>query len=109
MSEGANFSERLKRRTHHDASFRARLLAEIAQTFLAGDTPAGREALRVYIETTVGFAELASALGARKSVLVQSLRPHAEPRIKDLFSILECLQKLERVRLRLRVREAVPA
>jgi hypothetical protein len=61
MALTRDFKETIRARVERDPKFRKELLREGIQSMLAGDIDTGMTILRDYINTTVGFTELAEA------------------------------------------------
>lgn len=58
-----DFKDAVKARAQRDPDFRAALLSEVVDLFLASDVSTAKAVLRDYINATVGFAALAEATG----------------------------------------------
>jgi hypothetical protein len=61
MALTRDFKETIQRRVRRDPAFRRALLREAAESMLSGDTDTGKAVLRDYINSTMGFPELAEA------------------------------------------------
>jgi hypothetical protein len=59
MALTKNFRMTVRDRAQHDPVFRRALLQEAINLFLSGDVETGQSVVRNYINTTVGFQELA--------------------------------------------------
>jgi DNA-binding phage protein len=94
-----SFKETVRARAARDPAFRAALLSEAIQAFLAGDLETAKAALRAYINATIGFENLAEATGTRAKSLTRMLGPKGNPQAKHLFTIIAALQKRTGVRL----------
>lgn len=94
------FKETVQARVRRDAAFRKELLREGVQSFLSGDVEAGKSILRDYINATIGFAQLAQATDHSAKSLMRMLGPSGNPQARNLFEIVEYLQRRERVRFR---------
>ena len=57
----------------------------------------GKALLRRYVNATVGFRQLARELGKHEKSLVQMLSPAGNPQARNLFGMIEALQRLEGV------------
>lgn len=93
------FKDTIKARTAHDPAFRAALLSEVVDLFLAGDVATGKSVLRDYINATVGFAALAEATGMPVKSLMRMVGSAGNPRADNLFAILSALQQATGVQL----------
>lgn len=94
------FKETVQARVRRDAAFRKELLREGVQSFLSGEVEAGKSILRDYINATIGFAQLAQATDHSAKSLMRMLGPSGNPQARNLFEIVEYLQRRERVRFR---------
>jgi len=94
------FKETIQARVRRDAAFRKELLRESIDSFLSGDVEAGKSILRDYINATIGFAQLAEATDHSAKSLMRMLGPSGNPQARNLFEIVEYLQRRERVRFR---------
>jgi DNA-binding phage protein len=95
-----DFKETVQARVRRDAAFRKELLREGIQSFLSGDVETGKSILRDYINATVGFAGLAEATNHSAKSLMRMLGPSGNPQARNLFEIVQFLQRRERVRFR---------
>jgi len=100
MSLTREFKETIQARVRRDAAFRKELLRESIDSFLSGDVEAGKSILRDYINATIGFAQLAEATDHSAKSLMRMLGPSGNPQARNLFEIVEYLQRRERVRFR---------
>jgi DNA-binding phage protein len=85
-----------------DPAFRKELLREGIESFLSGDIETGKTVLRDYINATVGFSELAHATHRSPKSLMRMLGPSGNPQARNLFEIVEYLQRKEGIRFKLR-------
>ena len=102
MALTRDFKETIRARAQRDAAFRQALLREGVESFLAGDVETGKTVLRDYINATVGFEELGSAMHKSPKSLMGMLGPKGNPQARNLFDIVAYLQKKEGVRLEVR-------
>lgn len=93
------FRETVKTRVERDAAFRAALLSEVVDLFLAGDVATGKIVLRDFINATIGFAALAEATGMPVKSLMRMVGPGGNPRADNLFAMLRVLQERTGVQL----------
>jgi DNA-binding phage protein len=89
-----------------DAAFRKELLREAMEAFLSGDVETGKTVLRDYINATVGFNQLAKVTRHSTKSLMRMLGPSGNPQARNLFEIVEYLQKKEGIRFKLRATAA---
>jgi DNA-binding phage protein len=94
-----DFKETVKARAADDAEFRAALLSEVVDLFLAGDVATGKSVLRDYINATIGFAALSEATGVPIKSLMRMVSQTGNPRAENLFAILSVLQQQTGVQL----------
>ena len=59
----------------------------------------GKALLRRYVNATVGFKRLARELGKHEKSLMQMLSPAGNPQARNLFGMIETLQRLDGVEL----------
>jgi DNA-binding phage protein len=95
-----DFKETIQARVRRDPAFRKELLRESLQSFLSGDVETGKSVLRDYINATIGFAELAEATDHSAKSLMRMLSPSGNPQARNLFEIVQYLQRRERVRFK---------
>jgi DNA-binding phage protein len=95
-----DFKETIQARVRRDPAFRKELLRESVESFLSGDVETGKIVLRDYINATVGFAELSEATKHSAKSLMRMLSPSGNPQARNLFEIVEYLQRKERVRFK---------
>lgn len=96
------FRETVQARANKDAAFRAALLKEGVEAFLAGDVAAGKAVLRDYINATLGFAKLAELTGSSSKSLMRMFGPSGNPQASNLFAVLAELQRAEKVAFEVR-------
>jgi DNA-binding phage protein len=94
-----SFKETVKARAERDPDFRAALLTEAIEQMLSGDLETGKAVLRDYINATVGFERLARETGTPVKSLMRMFGPSGNPRARNLFAVLDRLQKVSRVRV----------
>jgi hypothetical protein len=70
-----SFGELAQKRIASDPAFAAALLREGTDIMLAGDVDAGKAILRDTIKATVGFENLAEAIGTPAKSLIRMLGP----------------------------------
>lgn len=94
------FKETIQARVKRDAAFRTELLRESVESFLTGDIDTGKAVLRDYINATIGFAQLAEVTHHSAKSLMRMLSPSGNPQARNLFEIVEYLQRKEKVDFR---------
>lgn len=92
-----SFKTTIQARARRDAAFRKGLLRESVESFLAGDIETGKAVLRDYINATIGFAELAEVTHHSAKSLMRMLGPSGNPQARNLFKIVDILQRKEKV------------
>ncbi len=100
MALTRDFRQTIQARVRRDPAFRRELLREGIECFLSGDVETGKIVLRDYINATIGFAELAEATDHSAKSLMRMLSPSGNPQARNLFEIVEFLQRRERVRFK---------
>lgn len=93
------FKETVRARANADPAFRAALLAEVVDLFLAGDVEAGKAVLRDFINATIGFEALSERTGTPAKSLMRMVGKHGNPRADNLFAVLRALQEATGVQL----------
>ncbi|HVZ18676.1 MAG TPA: hypothetical protein VG897_16260 [Terriglobales bacterium] len=107
MTLTRDFRETIQARVRRDAAFRKGLLRDAVESLLAGEVALGKELLRDYINSTIGFPELAKKTGLHVKTLHQMFGPRGNPTANNLFEIVAYLQRREGVRLQVRATKAV--
>jgi DNA-binding phage protein len=95
-----SFKETIQTRVRRDPAFRKELLRGSVECFVLGDVETGKAVLRDYINATIGFAELAEVTQHSAKSLMRMLSPSGNPQARNLFEIVEYLQRKERVRFK---------
>jgi DNA-binding phage protein len=95
-----SFKETTQARVQRDAAFRRELLRESVECFVIGDIETGKAVLRDYINATLGFAALGKVTHHSPKSLMRMLSPSGNPQARNLFEIVEYLQRKERVRFK---------
>jgi DNA-binding phage protein len=93
------FRETVYERAQQDAGFRKALLTEAMNAYLGGDEATGKAVLRDVINATIGFEQLAAAVGKPSKSLHRMLGPRGNPNTANFFAILLVLQKTTGVKL----------
>lgn len=97
-----SFKETVRARAASDPAFRTALLEESVAALLAGDVETGKAVLRDYINATIGFEALAEAVGVPAKSLMRMLGPKGNPQARNLFAIIEHVQKQAGLHLEVR-------
>ncbi len=97
-----DFKETIQARVRRDPGFRAELLKEGVQCLLSGDVETGKTVLRDYINATVGFDELGAVTDKSPKSLMRMFGPGGNPQARNLFEVIDYLQKKEGLRLEVR-------
>jgi DNA-binding phage protein len=99
MALSRDFKATVKARIERDPAFRAALLTEVVDLFLAGDVQTGKMVLRDYINATVGFEALAEKTGTPAKSLMRMVSKNGNPRADNLFAVLATLQQATGVQI----------
>jgi hypothetical protein len=100
MAKAKHFKELVQRHVKADKKFAEALLREGIDAMLSGDVETGKTILRDYIKATVGFEKLGVAIDTPPKSLIRMFGPRGNPQAKNLFSVIDYLQKKAGVRLR---------
>ncbi len=92
-----DFKQTIQARVQRDPAFRRELLREAVESFLAGDLETGKSVLRDYVNATIGFAKLAEATHHSSKSLMRMFSPSGNPQARNLFEIVQYLQRRERI------------
>ena len=103
MTLTRDFKELVKARLDRDPKARQALLREAVQSMLEGDVDTGKAVLRDYINATVGFEELGKATGTPPKSLMRMFSPRGNPQAKNLFAVIEHLQRKSGISIEVRV------
>ena len=94
MTLTRSFRETIKEQLT-DPDFRLEFLREAVSNMVAGDLDTAKSVLREYINGTVGFIALGSALSKSPKSLMRMLSPEGNPQARNLFEMVAYLQKVE--------------
>jgi len=97
MALTRDFKETVKARAERDASFRVALLQEALEALMSDDLETGKILLRDYVNATVGFEGLATALHKNPKSLMRMLSTSGNPRADNLFAVVSHLKTREGV------------
>ena len=87
------FRDTVQARVRRDPAFRVELLRLGVQFLVSGDIETGKAVLRDYINATVGFEDLAAAIGKPPKSLMRMFGPRGNPQARNLFAIIGRLQE----------------
>ena len=99
MALTRDFKETIQANVERDPLFREALLQEGVQCLLSGDVETGKAVLRDYINATIGFEELGGLTHKSSKSLMRMFSPKGNPQARNLFEVIDCLQKAEGVQL----------
>ena len=94
-----DFRETVMARARRDPEFREGLLKEAIEVLLGGEVAVGNALLRDYINAAVGFEELGRLTGKSPKSLMRMFGPNGNPQARNLFAVINQLQRYEGVRL----------
>lgn len=100
MALTRDFRETVKDRADRDPEFRHGLLAEALEAVVRGEIDVAKILLRDYINATVGFEAVGKALEKSPKSLMRMLGQDGNPNAKNLFGVLQYLQKDAGVRFK---------
>lgn len=92
-----SFKKTIQARVRRDVAFRKELLRESVESLVLGDIETGKAVLRDFINATIGFTALAKATEHSPKSLMRMLSPSGNPQARNLFEIVEYLQRREKV------------
>ena len=95
-----DFRVTIRERLESDPGFREALLEEGVQCLLAGEVDVGKSVLRDYVNATIGFQELGGLTEKSPKSLMRMLSPNGNPKARNLFEIISCLQEREGLHLK---------
>jgi len=93
------FKEVFKASIDQDPAFGHELLCTAVQCLLDDDLATGRAILRNYVNATIGFRQLAQAVGGQEKSLMRMLSPGGNPTAANLLRVIRELQSFNRVQL----------
>jgi hypothetical protein len=100
------FKETVKARLQSDRKYRKELLREGVECLLGGDLDTGKAILRDYINATIGFDELSRRTKRPAKSLMRMLGPSGNPQARNLFEMINHLQKAEGLHFEVSLRAA---
>ena len=96
------FKEVFKANIEQDPDFGHEVLRGAVQCLLDNDLATGRALLRNYVNATIGFKQLAHSIGGKEKSLMRMLSVNGNPQAKNLFAIIDALQRLNGFQLEVR-------
>ncbi len=96
------FKEVFKASIERDPNFGHEVLRGAVQCLLDNDLATGRALLRNYVNATIGFKQLAKSVGGQEKSLMRMLSVNGNPQAKNLFAIIDALQRLNGFQLEVR-------
>lgn len=105
MTLTRSFRETIKEQLA-DPAFRREFLREAVANMVAGDLDTAKSVLREYINGTLGFIALGSALSKSPKSLMRMLSPAGNPQARNLFDVVAYLQTIEGTVLEVRATAA---
>ena len=96
------FKEAFKANIEQDPDFGHEVLRGAVQCLLDNDLATGRALLRNYVNATIGFKQLAKSVGGQEKSLMRMLSVNGNPQAKNLFAIIDALQRLNGFQLEVR-------
>ena len=100
------FKETVQARLRSDRKYRTVLLREGVQCLLGGDLDTGKAILRDHINATIGFEELSRRTKRPAKSLMRMLSPSGNPQARNLFEVINHLQRADGLRFELSLRAA---
>jgi hypothetical protein len=99
MALTKSFKDLVQKRVAGDPAFGEALLRGGIDAMLDGEVDTGKAILRDYIKATVGFEKLGEATGTQPKSLIRMFGPRGNPQARNLFGVIDYLQKWAGVRL----------
>ena len=97
-----DFRETVLARARRDPEFREGLLNEGIGALLGGEVDVGKALLRDYINAAIGFDELGRLTDKSPKSLMRMFGPNGNPQARNLFEVINQIQRHEGVRLQVR-------
>ena len=97
-----DFRETVLARARRDPEFREGLLNEGIGALLDGEVEVGKALLRDYINAAIGFDELGRLTDKSPKSLMRMFGPNGNPQARNLFEVINQIQRHEGVRLQVR-------
>ena len=99
MPRTGDFRETVLARARRDPEFREGLLNEGIGALLSGEVDVGKALLRDYINAAIGFYELGRLTDKSPKSLMRMFGPNGNPQARNLFEVINQIQRHEGVRL----------
>ncbi len=93
MALTRSFKETVKARVDADPEFGILLLEAAVQLMLEGDLDTGKVVLSDYINSTIGFENLAKGSGIPVKSLYEMFEPDGSPEARNLFAVVAYLEQ----------------
>ena len=93
MALTREFRQTVQRRVRRDPRFARALLGEAVQAMVSGEVETGKSLARDYINATLGFMALGERVGIPPKSLMRMFSESGNPQARNLFAVLEVLQK----------------
>lgn len=103
------YSEIRRDRAQRDPEFRRLMLIRAIKYLNENDLVMGKSTLYDYIEDTVGFSKLASALKISSVNLENMLNGKVNPSVDDMFAIIQYLKKEEGIEVKVTFKQVKSA
>lgn len=100
------FRETVVARVERDPRYARALLDEALELFLSGEPKTSKRVLRDLVNATMGFEELARAIGKPSKSLHRMLSPSGNPTMENLSAIFVALKDSLRVDIKTTVKAA---
>ncbi len=97
MALTRSFRETVQKRVKNDPEFRAHLLKEAMDCFLAGDIDTGKSLLRDYLNATESTDKIAHIINTDVKSIRRMIGPKGNPTTKNLFNIFNACTKNEKI------------
>ncbi len=88
-----NFDETVRSRAQRDPKFREALLKEAIEAMVGGEVELSKALLRDYINATVGFKSVGTAINKSPKSIMRMLSRDGNPNVNNLFSVTRFLQE----------------
>jgi len=100
MALTKSFRETMQKRVRNDPAFRAQLLEEALNCFMAGDIDTGKSLLRDYLNATESTRDIADMISTNVKSLQRMVGPRGNPTTKNLFLIFNACTSYEGIKIR---------
>ncbi|MGD0210505.1 MAG: transcriptional regulator [Desulfomonilia bacterium] len=100
MALTKSFRETVQKRVKDDPAFRAHLLEEALNCFLAGDIDTGKNLLRDYLNATESTHIIADKIETNVKSLQRMVGPKGNPTTRNLFLIFNACTSNEGIKIK---------